>query len=100
MKTIYLDADYKCHMVDDGSMTAVETDAFDDKCDVYIEGYRFIPSGSTWTRSDGEEFSGEMMAPWKPWEELDGAQRRFERAQIAEYEAALAEIEAALGVNE
>lgn len=43
MNTIYLDSDYKCHLTDDGTMTAIETDAFDGKCDTYIEGYRFVP---------------------------------------------------------
>ena len=97
--TIYIDNDYKCHVADDGTMTAVETDAFDGKCDAYIEGYRFVPSGETWTRDDGVLFSGEMIAPWKPWSELDAAQREYERQQLAQYESALSEIEAALGVN-
>ncbi len=97
--TIYIDNDYKCHVADDGTMTAVDTDAFDGKCDAYIEGYRFVPEGETWTREDGVLFSGEMIAPWKPWSELDAAQREYEREQIAQYEAALSEIEAALGVN-
>ena len=80
-------------------MTAVETDAFDGKCDTYIEGYRFVPSGETWTREDGETFTGEMISPWRPWAELDAAQREYEREQIAQHESALSEIEAALGVN-
>lgn len=90
MKTIYIDSDYKCHVSDTGNMVAIETDAFDGKCDTYIEGYRFVPSGSTWTRSDGEEFTGEMIAPWKPWNELDAAQQEYERQQIADYNALLA----------
>ena len=103
---IYIDSEFKCHVSDDGTMTAVKTDAFDGKCDTYIEGYRFIPIGQTWTRADGVVFAGEMIAPWKPWQELDAAQREYEReqyqalaAQNAEYEAALSEIETALGVN-
>lgn len=103
---IYIDSDFKCHVSDDGTMIAVETDAFDGKCGTYVEGYRFIPAGQTWTRADGVIFAGEMIAPWKPWAELDAAQREYEReqyqalaAQNAEYEAALSEIETALGVN-
>ena len=103
---IYIDSEFKCHVSDDGTMTAVKTDAFDGKCDTYIDGYRFIPIGQTWTRADGVVFTGEMIAPWKPWAELDAAQREYEReqyqalaAQNAEYEAALSEIETALGVN-
>lgn len=98
MKTIYLDSDFKCHISGDDTMTAVETAAFDGKCDTYIEGYRFVPSGKTWVREDGVEFSGEMVAPWKPWQVLEEAQREYERQLILEYEAALQEIEEALGV--
>nr|DAI92470.1 MAG TPA: hypothetical protein [Caudoviricetes sp.] len=98
MKTIYLDSDFKCHISGDDTMTAVETAAFDGKCDTYIEGYRFVPSGKTWVREDGVEFSGEMVAPWKPWQVLEEAQREYERQLVAEYEAALQEIEEALGV--
>ena len=98
MRTIYLDSDFKCHVHNDGTMISVETADFDGKCDAYIEGYRFAPSGKTWVREDGVEFSGEMIAPWKPWDELDKAQREYERQLVAEYEAALQEIEEALGV--
>lgn len=98
MRVIYIDYKFKCHTVNDGTMTPVETNFFDGKCDAFIEGYRFVPAGESWTRSDGVLFTGEMIAPWKPYDELDAAQRQYEREQIAEYEKALAEIEAALGV--
>lgn len=104
--TIYIDNDYKCHITDTGGLTPIETDVFDGKCEAYIEGYRFVPEGETWTREDGEVFHGEMVSPWKPWDELDAAQREYEREQYstlrsqnAEYEAALTEIEAALEVT-
>ncbi len=96
--TVYLDVEWKCHISGDDTMISVETAAFDGKCDTYIEGYRFVPSGKTWVREDGMEFSGEMIAPWKPWAELEEAQREYERQLILEYEAALREIEEALGV--
>lgn len=98
MKTVYIDAEFKCHTSGDGIMEAVETDAFDGKCQTYIEGYRFIPAGESWTREDGTVFEGEMVAPWKDWQELDSIQREYERQLVAEYEAALSEIEKALGV--
>ena len=106
MKTIYIDSEFKCHVTSGEGLTPIETDAFDDKCNIYIQVYRFIPAGQTWTRADGVVFTGEMIAPWKPWAELDTAQREYEReqyqalaAQNTEYEAALSEIETALGVN-
>ena len=89
MKKIYLDADYKCHISGDNTMTAVETDFFDGKCDSFVEGYRFVPSGERWTRSDGVVFQGEMIAPWKDYPELDSAQREYERQLLAEYAEAL-----------
>ena len=79
MKTIYLDSDFKCHVSDDGTMNRVEAAFFDGKCAAFVEGYRFVPAGQSWTRSDGVVFQGEMIAPWKPWEELDAAQRVYER---------------------
>lgn len=99
MMLIYIDPDFKCHTVNDGSMTAVETDFFDGKSQTYIEGYRFVPSGAEWMREDGVVFRGEMIAPWKPWQELDAAQREYERQQLAAYGQAFAEIETALGVS-
>ena len=97
--TIYIDSDFKCHQSPAEGLTAVETDFFDGKCDAYIEGYRIIPAGASWTRSDGERFTGEMIAPWKPWQELDGAQREYEQELLREYEKAMTEIETALGVT-
>ena len=102
MKTIYIDSDYKCHLTDYGTMTAVETDCFDGICDAMVAGYRFVPAGHSWTREDGEVFEGEMIAPWKPWEELDEAQREYERQQYEAMEAELADARQALvilGVN-
>ena len=73
MKIIYIDNDFKCHITGNDTMIAIETDAFDGKCDSYIEGYRFVPEGESWTREDGEEFKGQMIAPWKDYTELDDA---------------------------
>lgn len=67
---IYIDNEYKCYTSDNGALTAVETDFFNGKCETYIEGYRFVPSDKTWVREDGIVFSGEMIAPWKPYTEL------------------------------
>ena len=60
---IYLDSDFKCYTdYADGRQT-IETDFFDGKSREYIEGYRYVPDGQTWTRSDGVEFHGLMVAP-------------------------------------
>ena len=95
--TIYIDNDYRCHISNpDGTLTAVETDAFDGKCAAYIEGYRYVPSGEVWTRPDGVVFAGEMISPWKDWRALDAAQRDYEREQYAAMSAELADAQAAL----
>ena len=93
MRTIYIDSEFRCHITDDGTMNAVETEAFDGKCDAFIEGYRFVPAGKTWVREDGTEFRGEMVSPWKPYDQLAAAQQQYE-AMMADLEAAWKE-----GVN-
>ena len=90
--TIYIDSDYKCHTVAGDGLTAVETTAFDGKCAAYIEGYRFVPDGSTWVREDGTVFAGEMVTPWKPWEDLDAVQREYEREQYNNLLTQLSEV--------
>lgn len=87
---VYIDDEFKCHTSNYDTMAAVETDFFDGKCDAFIEGYRFVPSGENWTREDGVVFHGEMAAPWKPYSELDAAQREYERELLSDAENALA----------
>ena len=89
MRTIYIDSEFKCHAENNGTLLAVETDAFDGKCVTFIEGYRFVPAGKTLVREDGVSFAGEMISPWKNYDELDAAQREYERQMLAEYEEAL-----------
>lgn len=96
MKTIYLDSDYKCHVNYADDLIAVETDFFDNKCDAFIEGYRYVPSGQTWTRSDGETFTGTMAIPWKSYDELDTAQFDYELGQITKYSNTMSKIETAI----
>ena len=91
---IYIDSVFLCHTTNsDGTLTAVETDFFDGKCDALIEGYRFIPAGESWTRSDGVVFHGEMISPWKDYTILAAYQEQYEAMQ-AELAAAYQE-----GVN-
>ena len=97
--TIYIDSDYKCHVSAAEGRRAVETEFFDGKCPEWIESYRFVPEGETWVKENGEMFSGEMVSPWKDLGEAYAAQEAYVTAQNAQYEAALAEIEAALEVT-
>lgn len=93
MKTIYIDSDFKCHVTNDGTMTAVETRAFDGKCDAFIEG-------NCYDTSDGSV----AIYPWKDFGELEEAQVQYERELLAELQAnsvPLSELEEAYqeGVN-
>lgn len=67
---IYLNSDFICHLTNDGTMTEVETDVFDGKADAYIQGYRYVPEGETWTRADGVQFKGLMIAPAKNYDRI------------------------------
>ena len=78
MMILYLDSDYLCHMEPAVGRTAVQTDAFNGKCKTYIEGFRFVPSGQSWTRSDGKVFHGEMIAPAVNYSVLVEAQRNYD----------------------
>ena len=97
--TIYIDSDYKCYVSAAEGRRAIETGFFDGKCEEWIESYRFVPAGETWVKENGEMFRGEMVSPWKDLSEAYAAQAAYVTAQNTQYEAALAEIEAALEVT-
>lgn len=75
---VYLDSEYKCHLVNDGTMLEFEAPFFDGKCQTLVEGYRYVPAGHSWTRNDGVVFHGEMVAPWKNFNELAQAQALYD----------------------
>lgn len=102
---IYIDSDFKCHTKPGEGLREFETTFFSNVPDAYIEGYRYVPTGETWVRKTptynmehevvGEsetEFMGEMVAPWKPWDELDKILREYERTQNQELNAQNAEL--------
>ena len=93
---VYLDEAFKCHTSCDELVWAVDTPFFDGKCAEFIEGYRLIPNGESWTDEHGTVFVGEMIAPWKPYSDLDTAQRDYERQQYRQAQAACAALEAGL----
>ena len=98
MKKIYIDPlDFTCHTSNtDGSFSEVTLsesarEFFSNKCTEFIEGYRLKPEGKTWIREDGEVFTdGELISPWKDYNELDAAQRKYEHELLADAENALA----------
>lgn len=79
--TVYIDSDFRCHMSDTGWLIPVKTAFFDGKSARYIEGYRYIPAGESWTREDGVIFHGEMVSPAEDSRILEAAQEAYEQAQ-------------------
>ena len=63
MRTIYLDAEYRCFTQPGEGRRAVETDEFDGRAEEDINRFRFIPDGESWQRGDGVVFRGIMIAP-------------------------------------
>lgn len=95
---IYIDSDFKCHTSNDGTMREVETDFFNSKCTTFIEGFYYVPSGESWTRSDGVVFQGEMITPWKDYNLLAAYQEAYDEAK-AESAAQIADMKNALEVE-
>ena len=100
---IYIDNEYKCHIENNDNFTSIEVPFFDNKCQTFIEGYRYIPEGQQWTNEKGEVFIGEMISPCQKLSILKKAQLEYENEQLkiqnAAYESALSEIEEALGIT-
>lgn len=76
---IFIDEEFRCHVSDDGSMREFEVPFFDGKCKEFIEGYRYVPQGESWTRGDGIAFGGEMTSPWKDYSRLEAIQTAADR---------------------
>ena len=89
---VYIDNDYKCYTEPKDGLIEVKSSFFDNKVKEYIEGSRYVPYGKTWIRDDGVEFIGEMIAPWKDWNELDIFQRDYEREEFTKLATANQEL--------
>lgn len=79
--TVYIDELGHCHTENADGRQAVEDEFFDGRAPEAIEGY-MCTLGVNVER---------MISPWQPWEQLDTAQREYEREQLAAAQAALAE---------
>ena len=95
-KTIYIDSEFKCHATNlNDEYRAFEDQFFDNMCDEAIEGFRYVPLDEKWVRDDGQEFNGKMIIAWKPYEEIEEIQRKYEKDLIAKYKETLS----TMGVN-
>ena len=88
---IYIDDEFKCHTTNpDGTYREIKTNIFSGIPTAFVECFRYIPVGESWTREDGEVFNGEMATPWIDLTEMDAKERKHEREQLADAENALA----------
>ena len=94
--TIYIDNEYKCYASAAEGRRETETSFFDGKCPELVECYRFVPEGETWTREDGEVFTGEMVSAWRDLGEANEAQTAYLTEKLAAAEADIAELDMAL----
>ena len=95
--TIYIDDDYKCYTSAADGRRAIETNEFDGKCEEWIESFRYVPAGETWTRKDGEIFTN-MIAPWQDLSEAYVAQAAYLERLLAASQSQAANMQAALEV--
>lgn len=94
---IYIgNADYKVYTTPAEGRTESEDSFFDNKCANLAESYRYVPAGETWTREDGNEFVGLMIAPWRDIRQYDGEQQQYLLDQITAARAESADMQAAL----
>lgn len=100
---IYIDTNdgFKCYTADTGGLLEYEESFFDGKCPELVESYRCKPVGYRWVSENGEFTRADckLLVPWKDLGEAYAAQTAYVAAQNAQYEAALTEIEVALGVT-
>lgn len=99
---IYIDNDCRCHAENDGTKRPFEVPFFDGKCAAVIEGYRYVPEGEAWTRSDGVKFDGEMIAPFIDSRILDAYQKQYEAMlpELEQIKTDLADADDALNIME
>lgn len=88
---IYIDSEYLCHVENAEGRLPIETDFFDGKCKSFIESYRYIPDGKSWTRKDGTVFRGIMVSPVINYDILSKIQEQYEfgKAQMEDMQTAL-----------
>ena len=99
MTKVFIDDVYACFTENADGRREVESDFFDGKCKELIECFKFVPLGESYTDEYGLTHADGVAWNVKDVDGLVGsAQRTYELHLIAEYEQALSEIEAALGV--
>lgn len=74
---ICVDSEYHCHTTNLEGTREIEDPFFDGKCTTFVEGYCY---------DDSKSYIQNYQ--WKPYFELDAAQREYERQSLTEYNEA------------
>lgn len=77
--TIYIDAEFKCYTNPAPGLREFEEPFFDGAAPDFVEGYRYIPRGESWTDSSGNIYEGRTFFPWRDSQQLDAAQNAYTR---------------------
>ena len=90
---VYIDTQYHCHTDNPNRLyREVDTRYFDGNCKTFVEGFCFVPFGESIELPDGNIIRGETRFAWKPYDELDAAQREYERQLLKESQTELFEL--------
>ena len=93
---IYLDDQFRAYAEQDAETTRMPWEDtigfFTAKCNTFIEGYRVVPEGETWTRADGMVFTGLMITPAVNPAVLQAAQATADETTIAALDAEVVEL--------
>lgn len=77
---VYVDSNNRCHVSKpESAYKEVTHPFFEERSEAFIEGYCY---------DDSKGYV--QISPWKPYDELDAAQREYERELLADAENALA----------
>lgn len=84
---IFIDDNYMCHVENDSShsLRAFDVPFFDGKCVTFVESYRFVPSGESWTSKNGKVFPGEMASAAYDFEVVQKAQQQYEAGMAVRF---------------
>lgn len=98
---IWIDAEYKVHPEPGPGLEEMSTDIFEGMAPPVARLHIYVPAGREYTKPDGETVHGEFAQSYATVQELDTAQREYEREQYQALTAQLAAMdeEYTKGVN-
>lgn len=78
MKKIYLDNNFMCHIINDGTMKQIQTNIFDNCCDDIIKLCRYIPENENYILPNSEILWGPFIQFTAPSSITNIIQQQYE----------------------